>query len=54
MGPFPAIVEKVRDLYRINILVKSVSMARVKKALEESEFKDMKNVYFDVDPVSVI
>ena len=54
MGPFPAIVEKVRDLYRINILVKSVSMARVKKALEESDFKDMKNVYFDVDPVSVI
>ena len=54
MGPFPGIVEKVRDLYRINILIKSTHMSIVKKALGSSEFKEMKNVYFDVDPISVI
>lgn len=54
MGPFPGIVEKVRDLYRINILVKSTHMSIIKKALEISEFKEMKNVYFDVDPISVV
>ncbi|MGL5207299.1 MAG: replication restart helicase PriA [Acidaminococcaceae bacterium] len=54
MGPFPGIVEKVRDLYRINILIKSNHMSSIKKALGESEFKEMKNVYFDVDPISVV
>ncbi len=54
MGPFPGIVEKVRDLYRINILIKSSHMSFIKKTLGESEFKEMKNVYFDVDPISVV
>nr|MBP8743426.1 primosomal protein N' [Acidaminococcaceae bacterium] len=54
MGPFPGIVEKVRDLYRINILVKSTHMAVVKNSLKISEFREMKNVYFDVDPISVV
>ena len=54
MGPFPGIVEKVRDLYRINVLIKSTHMSIVKKALGCSEFKEMKNVYFDVDPISVV
>ena len=54
MGPFPGIVEKVRDLYRINILVKSTHMAVVKNSLKMSEFREMKNVYFDVDPISVV
>ena len=54
LGPFPGIVEKVRDLYRINILIKSTHMSIVKKALEMSEFKEMKNVYFDVDPIRVV
>ena len=54
MGPFPGIVEKVRDLYRINILVKSTHMAVVKNSLKTSEFREMKNVYFDVDPISVV
>ncbi|MEG1412450.1 MAG: primosomal protein N' [Acidaminococcaceae bacterium] len=54
MGPFPAIVAKVRDLYRINVLVKSEMMNVVKTLLLHSEFREMKNVCFDVDPVSVI
>lgn len=54
LGPFPAIVAKVRDLYRTNILIKSTQMELVKQALWQSEFKECRNVYFDVDPISVV
>lgn len=54
LGPFPALVSKVRDLFRFNILLKAKDMEPVKKALLESEFKEMPNIYFDVDPMSVI
>ena len=54
MGPFPAIVAMVNNIYRMNILIKSTNMSGVKQILMSSEFKAMKNVYFDVDPVSVI
>ena len=53
-GPFPALVAKVRDLYRFNILLKAVDLRPVKAALLNSEFKEQKNLYFDVDPMSVI
>ena len=54
MGPFPAIVAMVNNIYRVNVLIKSNSMLEIKHLLMNSEFKEMKNVYFDVDPVSVI
>jgi primosomal protein N' (replication factor Y) len=54
MGPFPAIVAMVNNIYRVNVLIKSNNMALIKQSLMSSEFKEMKNVYFDVDPVSVI
>ena len=50
MGPFPAGVAKVRDLYRMSVVVKSAAMEKVKEQLLQSEFKTMKNIYFDVDP----
>ena len=54
MGPFPAIVAMVNNIYRVNVLIKSNNMSIIKQSLMDSEFKEMKNVYFDVDPVSVI
>ena len=53
-GPFPALVSKVRDLYRYNIVIKAQALTEVKEAILNSEFKEQKNIYFDVDPVSVI
>ena len=53
-GPFPALVAKVRDLYRFNILLKAKNMQPVKELLLASEFKEQPNLYFDVDPASVI
>jgi primosomal protein N' (replication factor Y) len=54
LGPFPALVGKVRDMYRFNVLLKSQDMQPVKEALLRSEFKERKNLFFDVDPVSVV
>ena len=53
-GPFPALVAKVRDMYRFNVLIKAGDLRPVKEALLASEFKEQPNLYFDVDPVSVI
>lgn len=53
-GPFPALVAKVRDLYRFNVLLKAADMQPVKEALLNSEFKEQPNLFFDVDPASVI
>ncbi|MDY2637361.1 MAG: primosomal protein N' [Phascolarctobacterium sp.] len=53
-GPFPALVSKVRDMYRYNIVIKAKDLAPVKQAILNSEFKEQKNLYFDIDPVSVI
>lgn len=54
MGPFPSGVAKVRDLYRINIVIKSDRMEQVKSLLMNSRYKSLRNVYFDVDPVTAI
>ena len=54
MGPFPSGVVKVRDLYRIKIVVKSMDMEKVKACLADSRFRTVKNIYFDVDPITAI
>ena len=54
MGPFPSGVAKVRDLYRINIVVKSMDVEKVKSCLSDSRFRMVKNIYFDVDPITAI
>ncbi len=53
-GPFPALVSKVRDLYRFNVLIKAGDLEALKAALLESEFKEQPKLYFNVDPASVI
>lgn len=53
-GPFPALIAKVRDLYRFNILLKAKNIQQVKQALLDSEFKEQPNLFFDVDPASII
>lgn len=53
-GPFPAMIAKVRDLYRFNILIKAKDMHIVKQALLKSEFKEQPNIFFDIDPNNVV
>lgn len=54
LGPFPAIVARVNQIYRINVLLKSPRMKPVKEWLRQSEYRELPNVYFDVDPISVV
>ena len=53
-GPFPSLVAKAYDLYRFNVLLKARDLRETKEALLNSEFKEKANLYFNVDPVSVI
>lgn len=53
-GPFPALVPKVRDLYRTNVLVKSTQLIVLKDALLASSYRQQPNLYFDVDPLSML
>lgn len=53
-GPFPSLVAKAYDLYRFNVLLKAADLQEAKQALWESEFKEQKNLYFNVDPVNVV
>lgn len=53
-GPFPSLVAKAYDLYRFNVLLKAQDLRETKEALLNSEFKEKANLYFNVDPVSVI
>ena len=41
-------------MYRFNVLIKAKDLTGVKQAILGSEFKEQKNIYFDVDPVSVV
>ena len=54
MGPFPSGVAKIRDMYRITIVVKSRAMEKIKSSLFASRFRAVKNLYFDVDPITAI
>ena len=54
MGPLPALVPVINNIWHINILLKSRSMKPVKDWLRDSEFMDLPNVYFDVDPINAI
>jgi primosomal protein N' (replication factor Y) len=53
-GPFPALVFKVRDKYRFNILVKSPHMQVLKDALYNSPYRKQENITIDVDPLSLM
>ncbi len=53
-GPFPALISKVRDAYRFNLLIKAEKMTAVKRALFASDFIANPHVFFDVDPMNVI
>lgn len=54
LGPFPALVPKVRDMYRFSVLIKAADMQPVKELLLNSSFREQRGLLFDVDPASVV
>lgn len=41
-------------MYRFNVLLKARDMEQVKQALLDSEFKELPQLFFDVDPANVV
>ena len=54
LGPFPALVPVVNRVWRVNVLIKSQHMKPIKDWIRASGFLENGNLYFDVDPISVI
>ena len=52
LGPFKAGVEKVKDLYRINLLIKSTQMKKVKSIILQNDMDKRQNIMIDVDPLN--
>ncbi|SCM80046.1 Primosomal protein N' [uncultured Sporomusa sp.] len=54
IGPFPASVHKIKDVFRINILIKTEDPAAVTSLFTSLHISSRKDVIVDVDPVNVI
>lgn len=53
IGPFASAIVKVKDIYRVNLLIKTVKVEAIKAALKDI-LKNYNDIIVDVDPISVI
>ena len=54
MGPFPAPVARIKDIFRMNILVKTAELAPVKAALIAMGLTIRTDIIIDVEPISIM
>jgi len=54
IGPFPAAVVQVKDVFRMNIMIKAPALTEVKKQLIVLELDTRADTVIDVDPVNVM
>lgn len=54
VGPFPASVNKIKDIFRVNILIKTTDLPNVTKQLADVNIISRKDIIVDVDPVNVL
>ncbi|BBB93027.1 MAG TPA: primosomal protein N' [Methylomusa anaerophila] len=54
IGPFPAPISKKKDVYRINILLKTRQLSEVRNRLSELKLHTRKGIIIDVDPLNVL
>jgi primosomal protein N' len=56
IGPFPAAAYKIKNVYRINIIIKTArqELPEVKKKILSLEILEMKEAVIDVDPLDVL
>lgn len=54
MGPFPAPVARIKDIFRMNILVKTADLAPVKSALIAMGLTIRTDIIIDVEPISIM
>ncbi len=54
IGPFPASVNKVKDIFRVNILIKTKDLPTITELLSVRNIANQENVIIDIDPVNVL
>ncbi|SDD41365.1 primosomal protein N' [Sporomusa acidovorans] len=54
IGPFPASVNKIKDIFRVNILIKTQNLAAITKEIYSMNIVSRNNVIVDIDPVNVL
>lgn len=54
IGPFTAPVFKVKDVYRLNILIKAKALTPIKEYLEETGATRQNGIIIDVEPMNVM
>lgn len=54
LGPAPAAVARVKDVYRMNILVKGTSLELFKEKISQARLNYRPDLLIDVDPVSLL
>ena len=54
IGPVPAAIAKVKDIYRMTVLVKAKDLTPLKRLITQEGLAWQKGLSFDVDPVNVL
>jgi primosomal protein N' (replication factor Y) len=54
LGPFGAAIEKIREQYRINILIKTTDPQRVKETLCAMDLHHTDDLILDIDPTNTM
>lgn len=54
LGPFPSAIAKVKDVYRMNLLIKSPQPAAIKQLLSKLPLAAKREVTIDVDPYNML
>ncbi|SMC56022.1 primosomal protein N' [Sporomusa malonica] len=54
IGPFPASVNKIKDVFRVNILIKTQGLSTVTRQLSALGMASRRDLIVDIDPVNVL
>ena len=54
LGPSPAAIIKVKDMYRVLIIIKAPDPRKIKQLINEAGLWQKQGVIFDVDPVNTV
>lgn len=54
IGPFNAAVQKIKDTYRINILIKATDLKPITSILKSLGLAECPDVIIDIEPISII
>ncbi|HWR44779.1 primosomal protein N' [Sporomusa sp.] len=54
IGPFPASVNKIKDIFRVNILIKTQVLPTITRQLATLGIASRRDIIVDIDPVNVL